>query len=1097
MSIQKKLALVGDCQGSSKKRRFTRNVSVAASLALFLGLFSALTEHPGVSATTTAGNGTCRQTVDDATGVQVSEITESNVRYCVMQFTKVGTTTWTVPSDVTAVDYLVVAGGGGGAPSGGGGAGGLLESTAASITAGSTQTITVGDGGSGAAGLNNPPTNGENSSFLGVTAIGGGAAGANAYNPEGIGRDGGSGGGGGAANASPTNTGGAGTAGQGNPGGSNAFASPYPGGGGGGAGGAGGDASGSTGGAGGLGLSRSITGTSVGYAGGGAGTTFSTTTGSAGESQASFGGGEGASATVNGGNGVDGRGGGGGGAKNGGRGGDGGSGIVIVRFQLTDVTVIYTDFGGYWKSDATNTPTDVPNADHNLLAFTFRGVVYSTGVNDATLTSRGVTFTAGNWEALPVEGLSTTASTNYFAVRGGSINSPGFTNPSSASDLSALLTDGTNGLNLGSGLTNIPQGTSVTFKIPDGLQSAALNDGLPDLLVTQIASPSSTADTLQFRDQNNQLLGQSVSINQQAIATVTRPNSARSLASNYFVVPTGALASGFTFPVPSDVRMRAYELADFGLRPNQLADVRSLVWSPSGTSDPAFFAYNTASLSAVSNSTVIGSATTTLSAIPNTNLSVGTLTAQATNSQNLTVTFGSTTTSVCTVNQSTGVVTLVSQGTCSVTATQARTQVGNTLYPASSASTSFTVLPTTQSETSTESNRRDRNESPSPSTTPTPTPARLPLATPPRSNTLPPPASPGPIIRGQQFSPPANPLATVNGVPTPTTTQSLGNTGVRVTTGSVDVGVRVASENQGRVTQNSSGAPELSVVRNQSTILSGQGVLPGSVVQVFMGFGQQSAELARIPVGPDGTFNGQAALQTPGSNAPLPIGRHVLQVVSVDARGNQTVVDMPINVAQPSPQPEVVLANGQTPSLTPGQTLATRAGEPVSVNIIPRSDIRQTIIEGEDWTMSITAQGDQSKVVQRDDGSVVVEFIRDQAAEVSGSGFMPLTRADVWLFSEPTLLGTVDIDENGEFNGTVNVDGRIVQVGEHTLQLQGVGEDGYVRSANLGVVVNDAEGANATTESVSLAWLWWLLIAVCLVVVVAVLWYRRRQRGAA
>ncbi len=56
-------------------------------------------------------------------------------------------------------------------------------------------------------------------------------------------------------------------------------------------------------------------------------------------------------------------------------------------------------------------------------------------------------------------------------------------------------------------------------------------------------------------------------------------------------------------------------------------------------------------------------------------------------------------------------------------------------------------------------------------------------------------------------------------------------------------------------------------------------------------------------------------------------------------------------------------------------------------------------------------------------------------ATISGNGFMPLSRADVWLFSDPTLLGTIDIDENGELSGDVYIDGRVVPVGGHTLQL--------------------------------------------------------------
>ena len=61
----------------------------------------------------------------------------------------------------------------------------------------------------------------------------------------------------------------------------------------------------------------------------------------------------------------------------------------------------------------------------------------------------------------------------------------------------------------------------------------------------------------------------------------------------------------------------------------------------------------------------------------------------------------------------------------------------------------------------------------------------------------------------------------------------------------------------------------------------------------------------------------------------------------------------------------------------------------------------------------------------------------------------------MWLVSDPTLLGTVDIAADGTFSANFAVDSNFVPTGNHTLQLQGVGADGFVRAANLGVVVND------------------------------------------
>ena len=60
-------------------------------------------------------------------------------------------TSWTVPTDVTTVDYLVVAGGGAAGTSygGGGGAGGYQSGSSLSVTAGATYKISIGAGGTG------------------------------------------------------------------------------------------------------------------------------------------------------------------------------------------------------------------------------------------------------------------------------------------------------------------------------------------------------------------------------------------------------------------------------------------------------------------------------------------------------------------------------------------------------------------------------------------------------------------------------------------------------------------------------------------------------------------------------------------------------------------------------------------------------------------------------------------------------------------------------------------------------------------------------------------------------------------------------------
>lgn len=231
------------------------------------------------------------------------------------------------PTTGLAVEYLVIAGGGGGGYSfgGGGGAGGLL--TGSTLLSGTSFVVQVGGGGGGATSV--VGSNGQNSIFGSLTAIGGGGGGGDGGNPD-NGANGGSGGGS-AIDPSAATTG---TAGQGNGGGLGSRTNGFlGGGGGGGAGGAGANNNGAgQAGNGGSSVNSSITGTTTAYAGGGGGgpgQNHSTNGGSGGGGGAGNGNnGTGGSASANTGSG-------GGGGGQGFNGGDGGTGVVILAYPNT------------------------------------------------------------------------------------------------------------------------------------------------------------------------------------------------------------------------------------------------------------------------------------------------------------------------------------------------------------------------------------------------------------------------------------------------------------------------------------------------------------------------------------------------------------------------------------------------------------------------------------------------------------------------------------------------------------------------------------------------------------------------------------------
>ena len=210
---------------------------------LTIGLIS-FVQTPTQAATVSDASSNCQIDVTSSTGVAVDSISVpvylSGI-YCIAAFKTVGTYSLTIPANTNAIDYVVVAGGGGGA-SGGGGAGGLLQGSNYSVTPSASVSVTVGAGGAGGNGgagqTGVAGTQGGNSIFAGLTAVGGGGGNSGGKTVT-------SGGSGGGSSYDCTGSGGScgaagnGTVGQGNNGGYSTYNSYGAGGGGGGAGGAG------------------------------------------------------------------------------------------------------------------------------------------------------------------------------------------------------------------------------------------------------------------------------------------------------------------------------------------------------------------------------------------------------------------------------------------------------------------------------------------------------------------------------------------------------------------------------------------------------------------------------------------------------------------------------------------------------------------------------------------------------------------------------------------------------------------------------------------------------------------------------------------
>lgn len=288
-------------------------------------------------------------------------------------------------------------------------------------------------------------------------------------------------------------------------------------------------------------------------------------------------------------------------------------------------------------------------------------------------------------------------------------------------------------------------------------------------------------------------------------------------------------------------------------------------------------------------------------------------------------------------------------------------------------------------------------------------------------------------------------IALVGGREVAVTAQTRGSQFAQFATGKLSLDITV-TEDHG-VVDAVNGAPALKVARNSPASLKGAGLLPNSKLQLFLPASDGSfIEMPALEVNAEGAFEGSLTFGTSPRSKPMPIGQRFIQIVGLDEDGFETVLDIPVTIAQPLPTPETNRVNGQRPVLEPGRTMALNAGAPETVTVKRSSSA--TSVEGDGWVFNVETDAPDTTLD-------AMSFTRDAPVAFSGEGFMPGTRADVWLFSDPTLIGTVDIEEDGTFTALFAVDSAFVPTGNHTLQIQGVGGDGFVRAANLGVQVVD------------------------------------------
>jgi hypothetical protein len=243
-----------------------------------------------------------------------------------------------------------------------------------------------------------------------------------------------------------------------------------------------------------------------------------------------------------------------------------------------------------------------------LLAFTVGGNTYSTGVDDAKLIANGVTFEDARFRSLdisaPLNFGVTQPRYHMGAMCDGDlanatgnvqITVDGVTSPLLYSaDINVqraqarrLFEDGLKGLNLGTGMVNIPNQT-IELPFPATGLSTGFGDGEPELIFTQTAAPNLTAkDSVCLLDASGNLLGQKIPLDW---SDPTGNRVARWKTDQIERATGAAVASEIAQNKP--IQLIALDFSDFGMTSAQAALVAKLAFDFNTQSDFAFMAYN-------------------------------------------------------------------------------------------------------------------------------------------------------------------------------------------------------------------------------------------------------------------------------------------------------------------------------------------------------------------------------------------------------------------------------------------------------------------------------------------------------------------------
>ena len=155
----------------------------------------------------------------------------------------------------------------------------------------------------------------------------------------------------------------------------------------------------------------------------------------------------------------------------------------------------------------------------------------------------------------------------------------------------------------------------------------------------------------------------------------------------------------------------------------------------------------------------------------------------------------------------------------------------------------------------------------------------------------------------------------------------------------------------------------------------------------------------------------------------------------------------------------------QIPKIGPGEAEVLVGGEPVKTTVSRTGD-RMVITAGQLRATISSAASDGSTVALDADGNVLLD--EGDSFTFDLSGLAANSEIEVWLFSTPMLLSTVEANSEGEASAKLPLPDGVVS-GSHRAALVGTNVSGEDVSLTVGIVVGGSSGGVSTTGKVLIA----------------------------